>query len=335
MRRILFVSNVHRRFIDLDEEILRQRYDVQAVYVQKAQPRLFFDFWRQIKPVDLVVAWFASWHSFPAFLMARVRRVPRLLITGGYDVANEPEIGYGLRRGGLPKIISGQVFRLADRTLAFSGYSYREALANTPLKGDKIGFIDLGLPDVPVFAQPCEKEPIVITIGAIDSMSVQRKGIRLFVEAARLLPHIPFFVVGKAYDHSIDELRQIASPNVEFTGFLKDEDLWALQRRAKVYVQASKHEGFGLSLAESMLARCIPVVTRRGALPDVAGPTGVYADDDSPNLLASSIQQALDTNPELGEAARAYILKQFPLDKRAQALYAEIDRLMSRDNARG
>lgn len=181
---------------------------------------------------------------------------------------------------------------------------------------------------MPTLVESSPKEPLALTIGTIDRLSAERKGIRAFVEAARLLSDVPFVVAGKGRDHTIDDLKRIAPPNVRFTGYLPDEELIALQKRAKVYVQASVHEGFGLSLAESMLARCIPVVTRRAALPEVVGDTGVMLDDNQPQTVAQGIQTALEFGDEAGERARTRILENFSLEKRAQSLYHQIDMLM-------
>ncbi len=327
MKRILYVYNGYTQFVALDEEILRARYDVRTVCITRRHPTLFYEMWRHTRDVDLVVAWFASWHSLPVFLTARLRGIPRLLITGGYDTADVPEINYGLRRGGLLRLVSGQVFRLTSRALAISQYSCQEALSNTPLTPEKTVVVPLGVPDVPAFAQPVEKERLVITVGNVDAVNAYRKGIRPFADAARLLPGVPFVVVGKARDDYIHELQRIASPNVRFAGYIEDDELIALRRRAKVYVQASQHEGFGLALAESMLARCIPVTTRRGALPEVAGDAGVFVDDVAPETLAAAIRDALDKADDTGEAARAHILRRFSFTARAQAMYDEIDRL--------
>ena len=330
MKPILFVSNVRRRFVELDETILRERYPVQSVYYERAHPSLIVDAFAKTQNIQLVFAWFASWHTLPVFTAARLRGIPTILITGGYDVANEPQINYGLRQGGISKIISGQVFRLAERTLAFSDYGYREALANTPVKKERLTAINLGVPDLPEYGAKINKEAMVITIGHIDRVSMPRKGFLTFVKAAQYLPDTRFIVIGKARDTAIDELKAIAAPNVEFTGYLSDEDMVKLQQRAKVYVQVSHHEGFGLSVVESMLARCIPVVSRRGALPDVVGPTGLYVDDyTDEQALAQAIEQALQMPDSQGELAREYALEHFSIQQRAKALYQEIDRLIA------
>ena len=61
--------------------------------------------------------------------------------------------------------------------------------------------------------------------------------------AAAELPDVRFVHVGKWLDDAIDELRPRATDNVEFTGWVSDEELHDWYRRAAVYVQVSRHEG--------------------------------------------------------------------------------------------
>ena len=53
-----------------------------------------------------VVGWFASWHTFWPLTFAWLLRKPSLLIVGGFDTANVPEIGYGYQQGGMTKRLS-------------------------------------------------------------------------------------------------------------------------------------------------------------------------------------------------------------------------------------
>ena len=110
-----------------------------------------------------------------------------------------------------------------------------------------------------------------------------QKGQLPFVEAARLVPDVRFTFAGKWLDESVEELRARAGENVEFTGWLSDEDLHAAYRRAAVYVQASRHEGFGLAVAEAMLAGCVPVVMNVTAMPEVVGDAGVLIESQEPD----------------------------------------------------
>lgn len=327
MTRILYLYNTTSKFVGLDEELLRRFFDVQSVHLQKRGLHLVPQMWRHTNNVDAVVAWFASWHSLPGFLAARWRGIPRVLITGGYDVARDETIEYGLRRGGLPYIVSEGVFRLTTLALPFSEAARRETLANTPLTPEQTHTLPLGVPDQVAYQQSVPKERIALTIATLDRTSIPRKGIQTFVDAAQFLPDVSFFVVGKARDDRVQSLKSSAPPNVTFTGYLPDADLYQLQRRAKVYVQASVHEGFGLAVAESMLARCVPVLSRRGSLPEVAGDCGIYTELDA-RSVADAIQTALDTPESAGENARERIRTQFPLDARAAGLRQHIEQVV-------
>jgi len=90
--------------------------------------------------------------------------------------------------------------------------------------------------------------------------------------------------------------------------------------KASVYVQPSRHEGFGLSVAEAMLSGCIPVVTQVGALPEVVGKCGIYLAAQDPASIAQAIEGALASNPEARLLARQRILEQFPMNRRGQSL---------------
>jgi glycosyltransferase involved in cell wall biosynthesis len=87
-----------------------------------------------------------------------------------------------------------------------------------------------------------------------------------------------------------------------------------------VYVQLSAYESFGMALAEAMQCGCVPVVTRRGALPEVVGDAGWYVPYGDPDAAARAIREALDAPAAASRAARRRIIDHFPLDKRQHAL---------------
>ncbi len=170
---------------------------------------------------------------------------------------------------------------------------------------------------------------MALTVGAVYELNLERKGHLPFVRAASRLPEVKFVLAGVFWDDTVERLRAEATPNVEFTGWLEDSELDSYFRRAAVYVQASAHEGFGIALAEAMLASCVPVATAAGALPEVVGDAGVTIPDQSPEAIAEGVRRALELGPGSGRAARARIRELFPYELRRDGICAEVDRALA------
>ncbi|HWE52079.1 MAG TPA: glycosyltransferase family 4 protein [Bryobacteraceae bacterium] len=324
-RKILFVHNAATSFVQLDLKLLKQRYEVDEWFVST---RLIdpLRLWKAVRSHDLVFGWFASWHTFLPMLFARIARRPSVLVTGGYDVANLPEIGYGLQRGGIAKWLSRWTMRLSTRLVANSDFSRTEARDNAAIPGERVTVIYHGLPSCEF--SPGPRARMALTVGNVTRSNLTRKGLEAFVRAAALLPDIGFVLAGEWQDDSIEFLKSIASPNVEFPGRVDDRTLQDLYRRASVYVQVSKHEGFGMSLAEAMMAGCIPVVINEGAIPEVAGDCGVYAGSRDAGDVAAAIRSALGMGEEARLRARARIENEFTLERRRNALEKIVDSLL-------
>lgn len=288
----------------------------------------------EVRRADVVVGWFASWHTFWPITFAWLLRKPSLLVVGGFDTANVPEIGYGYQQGGATRRLSRWVMSRATRLLTNSESSAREIETNVGLPASRVTVSYHGVPDPFGELPSAERDRLALTVGNVARLSMERKGMRQFVEAARELPDVQFVLAGRWLDDAVDVLRELAGPNVTFTGELPRVELDELFARASVYVQASHHEGFGLSLAEAMLAGCIPVVTSAGALPEVVGDVGVRVRDRSPAAIAEAITRALELGPEERLRARSRILEQFPVEARRQALHSEVEALIAANRAR-
>ena len=86
------------------------------------------------------------------------------------------------------------------------------------------------------------------------------KGIVEFIQAARLLPNVPFVVVGKL-DKKLNYLKHISSENVLWTGFLKDIELDKIYVESRIIVVPSKwYEGFPNVITRAM-KHAKPVIT--------------------------------------------------------------------------
>jgi len=314
---------VHSRkasFVAIDREILAERYELVDYYQPGRWPDL-----RRLLPAlarcDGVVAWFASWHSFFPITLAWLTRRPSVQIVGGFDTANMPDIGFGYQQGGLRRWASRWIMARATRLVTNSEYSRSEIAANTPFGAERVTVLHHGVPDPFTDADAAApRERLALNVGAIDAGTLLQKGQLPFVEAARLLPDVRFVLAGKWLDDSVDRLRAIAPPNVELAGWVSDAELHDLYRRASAYVQVSRHEGFGLAVAEAMLAGCVPVVRDVTAMPEVVGEAGVFAASQSPEDVAAAIAAALDRGPDAHLAARARIRDTFPLSIRREGL---------------
>lgn len=325
--RILFVHNALTEFVRLDLEELRRNFLVTERFESSRAINLL-DLWRQVKQHDVVFGWFASWHTFLPVKLAKLARKPSLLVVGGYDVANMPEIGYGHQRGGLKRWVSRATMTSATRLVTNSDYSRDEIARNLGFTNGLVQRVFHGVPDRFGDLSAVARERLALTVGNVNRSNLQRKGHEAFVRAAALLPDVRFVVVGAWQDDAVDSLRAIASSNVEFTGRVGDDLLADYYRRASVYVQPSQHEGFGMSVAEAMLAGCIPIITKAGALPEVAGELAVFAESTEAPALAKAIERALAASESDRQACRERILKVFPLEQRGHNL-AQIVRALA------
>jgi glycosyltransferase involved in cell wall biosynthesis len=327
---VLVVYNTPSRFVLLDCELLAKSFCVTARYEPSPWRLKLAQIWREVRRHDLVFCWFASWHSFFPVLAARILAKPSVVVVGGFDTANVPQADYGSQRGGLRKTISTAIIRTATHLIVNSASARGEAMKNTGVDAKKISLIYHGIPCQTAMVPKCRKR-MALTVGVVSRDNLLRKGLLPFVRAAKRLPDVHFVHAGPWLDDAILNLRQEAASNVEFLGFVSDEALASLYFCASVYVQASLHEGFGMSLAEAMAGGCIPVVTRCTALPEVAGDSGIYIAEPTPEAIANGVVAALQCSYDARMCASKRILEIFSIAQREQGLRAILARFISRD----
>lgn len=323
-RRVLLVYSRPARFVRIDGDLLRERYAVEE-YAQASPVPRPAEVVRKVRRADAVVAWFASWHALLPLQVARLLGRPSLLIVGGFDTAAMPEIGYGYQQDAVRGRLARACMRLATRLMTNSEYSRRELRAHT---GFDAAVVHHGVPD-PFGELPADgRRRQAVTISNVARIAFERKGLRPFVEAGAYAPDVEWLLVGEDVDGAAAELRALAAPNVRLAGRLSDAELDDVLRHASVYVQASRHEGFGMGVAEAMLAGCIPVVTRAGALPEVVGDAGVTIEAPEPALIAAGVREALELGEDARRRARARVRERFPLDVRRAGLLGQTEELL-------
>ncbi|MFC1576939.1 glycosyltransferase family 4 protein [Candidatus Omnitrophota bacterium] len=318
---ILFVYQAPISFAMRDLEILKSVHCVREFRFRglRSVPLL----WKEVRLCDATFSWFGKLNAFFAVLFSRIMGKRSVVVAGGDDATKYTVDGkpYGLFASPVKKHFAYFIFNNADLVLPVSKFTMNELLLYTRIDPDKAK-LSYNAFDPDVFRKdPGVKkdERSITTVALIGSDSYARKGLRLFVDTARLLPDYRFTVVGSFEDECADHLKNGAPENVVFPGGLYGSDLVTALSKASVYVQASEWESFGCSLAEAMLCECVPVVSDRTAIPEVVGECGFYVKDLQPEELAQKIVEA-SQNLQVGSLARKRIIDNFSLEKRKAEL---------------
>jgi len=309
---VLIVYNHIRRWIANDIDLISKYHNVTTCYY-KDYGKYTKDL---VKRADIVYIWFASKHGIKPVYYANKYNKKIITVAGGYDVSTIK--GYGLASTMKTRWIPKYILKNSDIILAFSNYAKQEIQSLIGNKKEII--VNFGV-DTDKFYPEGAKKPLVLTVGYLDKVSWKRKGIDKFLQAASLIPDYEFAIVGKIDDNVMEKTKN-APPNAKFIGYIPDEKLLQYYQEAKVYAQLSEHEGFCSALAEAMLCNCIPVVTNKGALPEVVGDTGFYASD-----TVKPIVDALNAPESLGIKARKRVLNSFSLDRREKELVKIIEEI--------
>lgn len=314
-------------FLKRDIEILKKYFEIRTApgFSRRRPITSIFKILKGVLWADLTFAFFAGTHTFLAVLFSKILRKKLVVVVGGYEVAKLPEIGYGAMSQPIYAHIVKFVLNHADKLLAVSEFNKKEILKYAKPKNIRLIYASSPI-DCDKFRPGGEKEDLVITTGFIKQATIRRKGFETFVKAAEYMPKVKFVLVGGYLDDSISYLKSIAPSNVTFTGAVGSDVVLRWCQKAKVYCQLSYYESFGMALAEAMACECVPVVTDKGALPEVVGDTGFYVPYGDAEATAAAIKKAL--NSDKGKKARQRIKKMFPIEKLKRDLVTEVKELL-------
>jgi glycosyltransferase involved in cell wall biosynthesis len=142
-------------------------------------------------------------------------------------------------------------------------------------------------------------------------------------------PGVPDLVLaGRATPDAQPWLDRIARAplrgHVRHVGYVQPGDRQALYEGARLLVQPSFDEGFGLPVLEAMTLGVPVVAAARGSLPEVLGGAGVLADPDQPADIARAIAHVLNDAAVAAACTDAGIARSrtFRWDETAHRVYA-------------
>ncbi len=323
MHRILFVYPGPRpsSFMVTDRDILARHYRVTPLAWLGKRSALAVG--RALRGSDAAYAYFLGHQAAVCAMVARRTAKVSIAVAAGEEVTPRNLLGNPPRRL-RDRWATSYALRGTDLVLAVSRCTLHEAaLMLPPSARSEVRYLPNGV-DTERFRPIGDKEDLVLSVSVMEASAARRKRLDLVVEAARYVPEARFVLPGPWVDGLGPQLARNAPPNVDIPGELGAEELVALYQRAKVYVQASVHESFGMANAEAMACGCVPVVSRGGALPEVVGDTGLYLPEPpTPKDIAAAVRQALRS--DLGARARTRIVEHYGLRKREAALVDAVE----------
>lgn len=338
---LYFVGATVRDWDMTDQRILDSHFKVAKIRATN-----LFQVCRHAIRTKVIYRMFVDALGVEAVVLAKLFGKKSLVICAGYDVDAVPEINYGLgyERPG-QKILwpfRNWAIKNADWVGSSSDLLRRAALKLV----DRDIEVCHSAMDTDLFHPPTDgtkRRNLVISVSAVDKTTWDRKGIRVFVEMAhRLAPRLPeteFVFIGRIEPEMAEQTAreqaraEAAGINLTFTGRISLEELVQYYQQAKVYVQYSVHEGFGISNGEAMASGCAVVAADRGALPEVVGDAGVIIAYGDEAALDREVERLIKDEAErdrLGALAATRIAEKFDFRRRERILAGAAYRLMGK-----
>lgn len=344
-KQILFIAPIKAAFVLQDQKMLSETYNVQSlIYDWKKKERtiyfmikLFIAIGKNRKTTDAIFISFGGYWSMIGVLAGKLYGIPTLIVLNGTDAVSIPALSYGSLRKPFLRMACFLSYKYANILLPVSQsllyfknkYSFDSVIEyglnfHFPNNNFKSKILANGLDTDFWNPQPLSKKQNNSILSVISEGQHQLKGLPLIIEAAEQLEDCTFYIAGSDSPLNMSNVK-----NVKFLGRLTSEQLLNLYNDCSVYLQLSNFEGFGMSLCEAMLCKCIPIVSDVNMLPEIVGQTGYVLESPNKEWLCNFIRQALNKeNAEKGSMARQRILDNYTLALRKKELCKVIDDLI-------
>jgi phosphatidylinositol alpha-1,6-mannosyltransferase len=291
-------------------------------------PPLYLSALARDKQVDLILCGQAHYAlMLPAWLIARIRRIPYAVFVYGTDMLRPQKLSY--RR------LFNELLRDASVIFADSQAAVDVAMS-LGIMQDKIHVVNPSvgefLLDSKISSESIRErydlkdKRCILTVGRL----VERKGhdvvIRALNTVLESIPNVHYLIVGSGIME--DSLKRLVAElslqkHVTFVGYVPDDELSAYYQVCEVFAMISREipekgdlEGFGIVYLEANLLGKPVVAGSSGGVTDavINEETGILVDPHSPDEVAAAIIRLLST-PELakrlGETGRRRVMRDF------------------------
>lgn len=190
------------------------------------------------------------------------------------------------------------VSEASDREHAdlFGASSASRRVIYNPIRSEAVK----GVEEAPLGVSP----PFFLTVGAVGDRKNQRKTIEAFQRGCFAERGYQYVICGASEPGASEViLHAEKTAGVRMVGYASASELRWLYSHAEGFVLASHLEGFGMPAAEALINGLLPVVSRDGALVEVAGPQAIFVDADDVGSIERGLNE-LATLPAAEKQAR-------------------------------
>lgn len=284
---------------------------------------------------DLYFAWWGTTGISPV-VRSKLARAPSIVVAGGSEVVSSIPEDLPIMYSSRPlwqKFIIRLCINAASVTVTPSQHMAEEATylgATNPQVIPNCIDTTVYTPAEPDSTQlPYPPDEYYLTIAKYAPSSLSRKELFTLLDGLKQADtDRPLVLAGglvsrDVYERVTKYADQIGvADQVTFLTDISKEHKIELLRGARLYLQPTLHEAFGVALTEAMACETPVVSTRRGAVPEVVGDTGYYAKVGDHTDFASTIEAASTDSQrsQKGVDARERVVERFSLPVRKKKL---------------
>jgi glycosyltransferase involved in cell wall biosynthesis len=282
--RILYIGDRNSVFSYRDHKILSADYQISMIYINLNKK----NYWGLLRSAvsviknilfyDVTITWTADIHTAYVVFISKVFQKKSIVIVGGYEVCDMPEIGYGLQMTPVRGRLAKWAIQNANAAIVPSVAYQRRVMDLVGVNAYVVPNCS-NTPDAP--PQTGRNQSVVMIASQFSDAGnfALLKGMGVYDGIASKIPETQFCVIG-----TVDESIRKQYPHLCYLGRINQEDLYKTLTQTKVYCQLSYTESFGVGLLEAIQCGCVPVVTDRDGMAELVGDNGYkisYGDVDA------------------------------------------------------
>jgi glycosyltransferase involved in cell wall biosynthesis len=295
MKKVIYCSSYRAAYQEKDFQELSKLYECNYLQPKKNYKRNILaeitKIFYAIEKSDVCVIFFLDFFGYICYYIAEFLKVKTLVIVGGYEVENIPEIGYGSSMKFWHGYLLRRILIDAKELIAPSNYSRKKInqFIGRSREIHKIGF-DFKSQNI---LRSDEKKKQIVTVGNYVPVQAVVKGLDHFIEVSKSFPDYNFLIFGKIDENFLHLNHKNLPANLKFMNKQPNDILCKYLAESEIFCQLSIVESFGVAVLEAIESGCKLVLTKNGALPEFAGTEIDYAEYGNIESIKSCIKQAI------------------------------------------